>query len=124
MRPRLVVLFALASSLLSGCIVEDVGSRATPTANSATIVRPPLASLPPAQAPSPAPSPSPTAEGRTYTVREGDSLSSIAERLYGNSAEWRPIYEANRDRLVSPEALQVGMTLRIPPLPSQTTTPR
>lgn len=112
------------ASLLSGCIVEDAASRATPTPNSATIVRPPLASLPPALAASPAPSPSPTAEGRTYTVRPGDSLSSIAEQLYGSGAEWRPIYEANRDRLVSPEALQVGMTLRIPPRPSQTAAPR
>ena len=26
---------------------------------------------------------------RTYTVRPGDTLSSIAQRFYGNPADWR-----------------------------------
>lgn len=55
----------------------------------------------------------------TYRVRKGDTLTGIATRLLGNSQRYRDIYEANRDRLSSPDALRVGMDLRIPvPEPS------
>src|SRR5688500_5411139 len=37
----------------------------------------------------------PVAE-RTYTVKSGDSLSKIAQREYGDAAEWTRIFEANR----------------------------
>ena len=126
MRARLLSVWAITGCLLSGCIIEDVSSRATPTSSGATIARPALASPSPSLSlsPPPAQSPSPATEGTTYTVQSGDSLSSIAERLYGNGAEWRRIYEANRDRLVTPEALQVGMILRVPPRPSPAPTPR
>lgn len=56
-----------------------------------------------------------TAAGmRTYTVQAGDTLSSISTRMYGSSARWRDIYEANRDRLSDPGALKLGQALRIP----------
>jgi peptidoglycan endopeptidase LytF len=51
-----------------------------------------------------------------YTVRSGDTLSSIAGAAYGNETLWRIVYDANR-RVIGPDpnALDVGMTLRIPP---------
>ena len=50
-----------------------------------------------------------------YTVRPGDTLSSIARRHYGDEGLWRVIYEANRRSIgPNPDALQVGMTLTIP----------
>lgn len=53
--------------------------------------------------------------GRTWTVRSGDSLSSIATRFFGTSRNWRAIYEANKAAIGSdPAALKVGMTLQIP----------
>ena len=48
-----------------------------------------------------------------YTVVAGDTLSKIAGEFYG-SAEWEPIYEANKDRMKSPSDLRVGQTLIIP----------
>jgi LysM repeat protein len=50
-----------------------------------------------------------------YTVKAGDTLSGIASRFLGSGARFLDVYEANRDRLPSPDALQVGQELRIPP---------
>ena len=64
---------------------------------------------------------------RTYTVRSGDTLSSIAEHYYHNSADWRWIYAANRSKISDPNSIYVGETLTIPySAPSGTTayTPR
>jgi hypothetical protein len=55
-------------------------------------------------------SPSP----KIYQVRKGDTLTGIAIRLLGDSQRYREIYEANRDRLASPDDLRVGMELTIP----------
>lgn len=50
-----------------------------------------------------------------YTVRSGDSLSSIAKRVLGSEAEWKQLYEANRSVIGSnPNRLSVGMVLRLP----------
>jgi len=49
-----------------------------------------------------------------YTVRPGDTLSRIARKVYGRSAPWKPIYNANRDKLKSPHNLKVGQVLKIP----------
>jgi len=53
-----------------------------------------------------------------YVVRRGDTLSAIAARIYGSSAEAGRIFEANRDRLDSPDDVRVGQTLRLPPKPA------
>ncbi len=49
----------------------------------------------------------------TYTIQSGDSLGSIARKLYGASSKWSTLYELNRDRLASPTALRVGQKLLI-----------
>jgi len=49
----------------------------------------------------------------TYTVQSGDSLGSIARKLYGASSKWSTLYELNRDRLPTPGALQVGQKLLV-----------
>ncbi len=64
-----------------------------------------------------APAPPPEPEYETYTVRSGDSLSEISQRLYGSARHWRFLYEANRDRIPDPDRLRVGTELRVPPLP-------
>jgi len=51
---------------------------------------------------------------RTYTVRSGDSLATIARRLYGDSEKWQLIFKANRDILNKPNQLRVGQILTIP----------
>lgn len=56
----------------------------------------------------------PTQVPRSYQVQSGDSLSSISRKFYGTPSRWIDIYQANRDRLSSENALKVGQTLRIP----------
>ncbi len=49
----------------------------------------------------------------TYTVQSGDSLGSIALKLYGASWKWNTLYRLNHDRLTSPTALRVGQRLLV-----------
>ncbi|MBN1270382.1 MAG: LysM peptidoglycan-binding domain-containing protein [Kiritimatiellae bacterium] len=84
----------------------------------ATSDAPPPPLLPPApqtpgglETPPPAPA-SPAVE--TYRVQRGDSLSSIAAKMYEDSSQWRRIFEANRATLRSPESIRVGQVLIIP----------
>lgn len=112
--------------LLGGCVREEPARTATAVTVPTTITRPALASpIPlPSPSPSPSPPPSPQAAPQTYTVRTGDTLSSIAEMFYGDATEWRPIFEANRDRITSADSLPDGVSLRIPPRPTPTTDAR
>jgi nucleoid-associated protein YgaU len=56
--------------------------------------------------------------GGTYTVRTGDTLSSIARILLGEERHWRLLYEANRSAIgPNPDAIAVGMRLVIPSRP-------
>jgi nucleoid-associated protein YgaU len=50
--------------------------------------------------------------GGGYTVREGDTLASIAANLWGDSALWYKIAEANG--LTGQAALSEGQTLNLP----------
>ena len=55
-----------------------------------------------------------TASGTTYTVKAGDSLSTIARQLTG-SADWHAIYEQNKAAIgADPNMIMDGMTLTIP----------
>src|SRR5436309_15686482 len=51
---------------------------------------------------------------KTYTVKAGDTLSKIAKEIYGNANEYHKIFEANQDKLQSPDKIQVGQVLVIP----------
>lgn len=50
---------------------------------------------------------------RTITIRRGDTLSAIAERIYGNSSLWKQLAEYNGIR--DPEKLRVGQIIEVPP---------
>ncbi|NUM89563.1 MAG: LysM peptidoglycan-binding domain-containing protein [Bdellovibrionales bacterium] len=56
---------------------------------------------------------SPVALAQETTVRKGESLQSISQRLYGTSRRWKEIYAWNRDRLPSPDSVRAGMRLRL-----------
>lgn len=58
--------------------------------------------------------PDPASVPRTHTVQSGDTLSTISSRYYGTPSRWIDIYQANRDRLRSENALKVGQEIRIP----------
>ena len=51
---------------------------------------------------------------RFYTVESGDSLAYIALQFYGATNEYGRIFDANRDKLTSPDKVQIGQRLRIP----------
>ena len=51
---------------------------------------------------------------RTYCVRSGDTLSSIAVKMYRDVSKWREIYQANRETLGGSNRLRVGQILIIP----------
>jgi LysM repeat protein len=50
----------------------------------------------------------------SYTVHQGDSLSAIAARTYGNSADWPAVWWANRSEVRNPNLLIVGQHLQLP----------
>lgn len=61
-----------------------------------------------------APSNEKTDSSRTYVVKSGDSLSKIAKQVYGNTDDWRRIFDANRDIIQDPDLIHPGQTLRLP----------
>jgi hypothetical protein len=72
---------------------------------------------PPPPAPVPVPVPAAVAQEpqfTQYTVVPGDSLSLIAQRMYGDLFQWPRIYQANLDRIGNPNVLEIGWSLRIP----------
>lgn len=51
---------------------------------------------------------------RTYVVQSGDTLNSIAEKLYGDGAKESLLQAANRNLVANPQALRPGMVLVVP----------
>ncbi|MGA2916389.1 MAG: LysM peptidoglycan-binding domain-containing protein [Sedimentisphaerales bacterium] len=65
--------------------------------------------------------------GITYVVCPGDSLAEIAQKMYGPEIGKKPasiekIYNANKDKLSSINAIQVGQKLVIPPIENKANT--
>jgi phage tail protein X len=52
--------------------------------------------------------------GRTYTVQRGDTLSSIAKKVYGSAGEWQKIFEANRNVIPNKNVLSPGVVIVLP----------
>ncbi len=53
--------------------------------------------------------------GGEYTVKRGDSLSLIADKLYKNVSVWTTIQGNNSDKIgANPNNIRVGMKLRMP----------
>ncbi|MFD1135576.1 LysM peptidoglycan-binding domain-containing protein [Paenibacillus urinalis] len=52
---------------------------------------------------------------KSYTIKSGDSLWKIAQKVYKNGDDWRKIYDANKSAIgPNPNALKVGTKLVIP----------
>lgn len=54
-----------------------------------------------------------TLSAKTYKVKKGDGLQSIAQKFYGDKAKWHLILEAN-PQIKSAADLRVGQVLKIP----------
>jgi LysM repeat protein len=50
---------------------------------------------------------------RYHTVVAGDTLPKLAEKYYGDSSQWRKIYEVNKDKIIRGQ-LTPGTVLEIP----------
>ena len=59
---------------------------------------------------------SPEPEASFHTVEEGDSLSAISKKVYGDPMKYGIIFEANKPMLKSPDLIYPGQVLRIPQL--------
>ena len=55
---------------------------------------------------------------KTYTVKSGDCLWTIAKKYYGNGALYMAIYNANKDKLSNPNLIHPGQVLTIPDIGS------
>jgi nucleoid-associated protein YgaU len=71
--------------------------------------------------------PAASVQNKTYTVLDGDNLSTIAVKVYGPQEGKRlinvnRIFEANRNQLKTPNDIAVGQKLIIPPLPAAAST--
>jgi nucleoid-associated protein YgaU len=51
-----------------------------------------------------------------HTVKEGETLSSIAQEYYGDPNDYTLIYEANKEEIgPDPDQIKVGLKLKVPP---------
>lgn len=51
---------------------------------------------------------------KTYVVRRGDSLSTIAQRQLGDPSRWDKIFAANREAIRNPHVIYPGMRIVLP----------
>jgi nucleoid-associated protein YgaU len=56
----------------------------------------------------------PKGKPHTYVVAKGDSLASIARSMLKDAKRWREIYELNKSKIPNPDALPVGLELKLP----------
>jgi len=50
---------------------------------------------------------------RTYMVNHGDTLSSIAAKIYGKSSDWPALWYRNRAKIRNPNIILAGTELRL-----------
>jgi resuscitation-promoting factor RpfC len=55
-----------------------------------------------------------------YTVKAGDTLSSISQHQYGTTADWPALWWINRGTVRDPDLIQVGQRLQVPGKPAVT----
>lgn len=60
----------------------------------------------------PEPLPPAQPQSRTYTIRKGDTLWSIAQRVYGDGQKWKDISAANPS--IDPKKLAIGQEITLP----------
>lgn len=73
-----------------------------------------LSSAPPAKITGTSPVQSGEPTSTVYCVQSGDTLSSIAAKMYHNPKKWKIILDANSSNLTSPGRLKSGQILTIP----------
>ena len=92
-------------------------ANSSPTARPTIVIAARANPVPAPSSPVPSPSPGTPSPGTdVYTVEPGDTMRSIAQKVYGDANSWPRLYDANRDMIgPDPDTLQPGTLLRIPP---------
>ena len=54
------------------------------------------------------------AVNKFYVVQPGDTLFRVAEKFYGDSAQWKRIRDANRTRIDPDGRIRAGQRILIP----------
>jgi LysM repeat protein len=104
---------SISGSASSGSISHRaVSAASTPSVSSALLV----SAIHSMAASKPAVARHATAPARlaTYTVKPGDSLSSIALKVYHDAFAWPVLYWANRNQVRWANSIQVGQVLTVP----------
>jgi nucleoid-associated protein YgaU len=55
-----------------------------------------------------------TTKKKYHTVKKGDTLWGIAKKYYGNGAQYKKIYNANKSKIKNPDLIYVGQKFLIP----------
>ena len=63
----------------------------------------------------------PVTSMKTYTVKQGDTLSRISREFLGDANDYVRIFEANKDQLTDPDEIKPGQVLKIPAADRQLT---
>ena len=61
----------------------------------------------------------PVSSMKTYTVKPGDTLSTISRTFLGDADQYMRIFDANKDQLTDPERIHPGQILKIPAMERQ-----
>lgn len=96
---------SVSAVLLVGLAFSSASSEPAPAPE------PVAAAEPAAPAPEPA---APAVPSGTYVVQPGDTLSKVAQKVWGRSSRWQELRDANQSVLKGRTDLQVGMVLTIP----------
>jgi LysM repeat protein len=97
---RVAPAFAVAGAMLSASMAHSA--------------KPPSPRITPVEYVKPDAAATPASPARTYVVQAGDTLWSIAQRLYGNPLLWYRIYYANQSQISDPNQIYQGQTFTIP----------
>ncbi|MDD5348386.1 MAG: LysM peptidoglycan-binding domain-containing protein [Candidatus Omnitrophica bacterium] len=49
-----------------------------------------------------------------YTVLTNDTLQKISKKFYGTAKKWKTIFDANKEKLKSPDRIRPGQVLQVP----------
>lgn len=67
--------------------------------------------------------PPPAKTPRTYTIKEGDTLSSIAAATLGSRNRWKDLLDANAKTLGNAKGLKIGTVITLPESEAKVTPP-
>jgi nucleoid-associated protein YgaU len=97
-----------SKDVLLGRPTSEHATASTPPASAPSTIKPTPGKRPEATPPKPG-----RIELASYTVKKGDTLGTISQKVLGSSKRWQEIADLNK--IDDEEALQAGTVLKVPP---------